>query len=285
MTFMRRTLVALSLVSLLVPVQVFAGALCVKTTGTGGALKHRTSGVCPTGWLKLGSLDTATMTLQLSGVNLQIVSGSGATDGSTNGTGNLIIGYNEDTGAHDRTGSHNLIVGPEHTYSSYGGLVAGSDNTVSGTHASVSGGSGNAAAGTFASVSGGLNNTAGGCPGSFCDGASISGGQNNTAGTCGGSYCAAAAVSGGQNNTAGTCGGSYCTAASVNGGQNNAAGNCGGSYCEYATVSGGQNNASGSCLGANCSGAAIGGGAGLSVQVADEWHAAKAAGFPTATEY
>jgi hypothetical protein len=53
------------------------------------------------------------------------------------GLGNLIIGYNEErrsnttTGLHDqRTGSHNLVIGRYHSFSSYGGLLAGENNTI-----------------------------------------------------------------------------------------------------------------------------------------------------------
>jgi hypothetical protein len=76
----------------------------------------------------------------ITGANLHIVDGSGTTDGTTNSRGNLIVGYNELRGTDDdRTGSHNIVVGPRHNYSSYGGLVVGYQNTISGAHSSVSG--------------------------------------------------------------------------------------------------------------------------------------------------
>ncbi len=106
-----------------------------------------------------------TKTIQYSGVNLQIVNGEGKT-ATANGAGNLIIGYQEARGAaspdpdNTRTGSHNLVVGAKHSYRSYGGLVAGFHNTVSGPHASVSGGAGNRASGLAATVSGGAGNLA-----------------------------------------------------------------------------------------------------------------------------
>ena len=62
----------------------------------------------------------------ISGANLHIRSGSGSTGGTVNGLGNLILGYSEarfDTT--DRSGSHNLVVGGRHNYTSYGGVVAG----------------------------------------------------------------------------------------------------------------------------------------------------------------
>lgn len=126
------------------------------------------------------------------GVNVHVRNGAGATGPDVNGLGNLVVGYNE-TGpfAGPRGGSHNLVVGPEHGYSSFGGLVAGFSNNVSGISASVSGGIGSEASGDYASVSGGEKNIASG------GGSSVSGGVVNTAsGTL-------ASVSGGSNNVAG----------------------------------------------------------------------------------
>ena len=138
-------------------------------------------------------------TLIFEGMNIQIVDGSGATDGLPgpgsepipSGLGNLIVGYDEvRSSASDKTGSHNLVVGPEHNYSSYGGLVAGFRNTVSGLNASVSGGFSNAANGTESSVSGGDSNIASGYRSSVSGGvfneasaftSSVSGGKSNTA--------------------------------------------------------------------------------------------------------
>ncbi len=146
-------------------------------------------------------------TFTITGKNVQIVDGTGRTD-SVSGLGNLTVGYNElrPRGTNTRTGSHNLIVGSGNNYSSYGGLVAGQVNTISGVFASVSGGQVNIASGAAASVSGGIFNEAGGTD------ASVSGGQVNMASG------AAASISGGANNTAT---GQY---ASVSGGQFNDAG-------------------------------------------------------------
>ena len=92
----------------------------------------------------------------IEGANLHIRSGSGATDGPVNGLGNLIVGYNELRGAgDDRSGSHNLIVGREHNYSAYGGVVAGLRNGVSAAFASVNGGRDNVSGGAHATVGGG----------------------------------------------------------------------------------------------------------------------------------
>jgi hypothetical protein len=115
-------------------------------------------------------------TYVLSGYNLQVVSGSGATAGAVNGLGNLIIGYNElDQQVLSRRGSHNLIMGEGHEYSSYGGLVLGAFNLISGPYCSVTGGSYNIASGAFASVSGGWGNWSSG------DRSSVSGGFANRA--------------------------------------------------------------------------------------------------------
>ena len=161
------------------------------------------------------------------GCNVHVQNGSGSTN-SSNGVGNLIIGYNEDDvlidsdddtyGANARGGSHNVVIGPEHSYSSYGGLVAGFANTVSGIYASVSGGRYNKASGVSAGVSGGVFNEA------SVIFASISGGRYNEAS---GSY---ASVSGGSYNEASGSG------ASVSGGYENEA------SAVYASVSGGREN-------------------------------------------
>jgi len=121
------------------------------------------------------STDSNTTDLFFKGCNIHVRNGFGNTD-SLNGFGNLIIGYNEDVGTpSDRTGSHNLVVGPLHTYSSYGGFVADIDNSVTGTNASVSGGARNEASADASSVSGGGENTASGIE------SSVSGGVENTA--------------------------------------------------------------------------------------------------------
>ena len=60
------------------------------------------------------------MNSTFSNMNVQIVSGSGATDGPTTGTGNLVIGYNElrtlFDDINDRNGSHILVVGQANYY-------------------------------------------------------------------------------------------------------------------------------------------------------------------------
>jgi hypothetical protein len=94
-------------------------------------------------------------TVQFSGVNVQIVNGAGKTE-STNGEGNLVIGYDEEP--RTQTGSHNLVLGEDQEYTSFGGIIAGVANTATGSYASVTGGGENTASGALSSVSGGEAN-------------------------------------------------------------------------------------------------------------------------------
>jgi hypothetical protein len=108
------------------------------------------------------SVNTETNEVFFTGANVYVQNGSGATDGTPDGLGNLIIGYNEmrSDGTDDRrTGSHCLVVGSENNFTSYGGIVVGYQNEISETYASVSGGSGNTADGQNSSISGGSDIT------------------------------------------------------------------------------------------------------------------------------
>lgn len=110
----------------------------------------------------------------ITGANLHLRNGLGSTDcineqsqeipDCPNGLGNLIVGYNEPRepafGEDIRTGSHNMVVGQQHNFSRFGGLVVGLVNTISGDFAVVSGGEGNTASGLASAVSGGRNPTA-----------------------------------------------------------------------------------------------------------------------------
>lgn len=178
------------------------------------------------------------------GCNVNVVSGAGATTAPVNGLGNLVIGYNEaDQSPHDRAGSHNLVIGPEHTYTSFGGFVAGFSNRITGEHCSVLGGFENEATGGDTTVAGGQFNTA-----RFLD-ASIGGGRSNVAEALDGW------IGGGTCNYVGpgpvpACDPAFLLpgASSVSGGRQNAA------TGDFASVSGGeQNTASGN-------GSALGGG-------------------------
>src|SRR4029434_14516 len=78
------------------------------------------------------TFDATANELVITGANLRIVNGLGTTD-TTNGLGNLIVGYNElrnniccpPLPPDNRTGSHNIVVGKQHNFSSFGGLVVG----------------------------------------------------------------------------------------------------------------------------------------------------------------
>jgi len=179
----------------------------------------------------------------ITGANLYILSGSGSTGGTVNGLGNLIIGYNEvGFGTPDRSGSHNLVVGRRHNYSSYGGIVAGDLNSILGPFASVSGGLGNTATGSLSSISGGLLNAVSGNYSSVTGGTSniasgaisvVGGGENNT------SSGTSSSVSGGRYNTAS---GSW---SHVSGGGDNTAGSGNEAYSDYSSILGGSYNHTG----------------------------------------
>jgi hypothetical protein len=146
--------------------------------------------------------------IYITGANLNVRDGSGKTwsQGAGpfpnptkpplqgNGLGNLIIGYNESDTGQLRTGSHNLVIGPFHSYDGVAGLVAGIRNTIHDGYASVSGGMNNSALSLAGAVSGGSGNRADSerdTPGW----SSVSGGTDNHAKNGG-------AVSGGINKSA-----------------------------------------------------------------------------------
>ena len=118
-------------------------------------------------------------TVEFEGVNLQVTNGTGQTD-IVNGTGNLIVGYDESVGLNgfgsqqicsdgafdnqndclsnggtfsnaQKTGSHNLVVGMGHSYTQFGGTVLGTKNAINREHANVTGGELNIASGLQAS--------------------------------------------------------------------------------------------------------------------------------------
>lgn len=171
-------------------------------------------------------------TIRITGVNVQIVNGLGATNGnlsdpgslvsvSTNGLGNLILGYAE-AGQRpvDRTGSHNLVLGTGNSYESFGGAVTGNTNRLEAPHASVLSASDSSATGERSIVLGGSFNIA------TADGAVSAGGFFNAAtgvmsGVFGGTKCIA------RGDFSATVGGYRSLAAgdvsSVQGGANNQA--------------------------------------------------------------
>jgi len=152
-------------------------------------------------------------TLKISGANLQVVDGSGRTDGPSNGVGNVIIGYDEGPGT--QTGSHNLVLGYHQTFNSWGGIIGGIYNTLAGPGSVVLGSHNNASGGT-SSVTGGAYNLAddfsssvtGGCEnvagiGNALSGScSIAGVESVSGGTLNYARALGSSVSGGDLNTA-----------------------------------------------------------------------------------
>jgi hypothetical protein len=196
------------------------------------------------------SLEDDGGTLRFTGVNLQVVSGSGTTYGAVNGRGNLIVGYNErkqcqfsagpgssaftgsvcDTDADcnggaagyscvtmDSSGSHNLVIGTSNGYSSYGGSAVGFGHSIEAPWCGTAG-IDNRASGVGATVMGGTLNTA-----SYTS-AAVAGGQENLASAFG------SAILGGAKNKATEV---YATA--VGGFGNGAAG-------QFALTAGGEAN-------------------------------------------
>lgn len=199
-------------------------------------------------------------TVRFEGVNVQIVNGLGATNSlpadpyetdpvitMTNGLGNLIVGYQEvrevpnpgdpsapaicEGGTYDpnidiRTGSHNVVVGHQHNYESFGGVVFGRRNWTGGAYAVVTGGINNRAGGLWSAVSAGQRNSAegrassiaGGFANATCSiqGAILGGTSNRTGPALGqnGPYNAQAILGGLQNRSDGK-------ASTVSGGLNN----------------------------------------------------------------
>lgn len=88
--------------------------------------------------------------------NVHVESGSAPT--ALPGLGNLIVGYNEmpTIQGWSRAGSHNLIVGPSHSFSSTAGAVFGISNVIAAEHATILGGNQNRAGGASSSILGGF---------------------------------------------------------------------------------------------------------------------------------
>ncbi len=95
------------------------------------------------------------------GVNVHVQSGTGATVDTTTGLGNLIVGYNEpdpQVGLTLRNGSHNLVGGRMNYFPSFGGIVFGANNRISGQYSAILGGGQNTASGLNSTVYGGQLN-------------------------------------------------------------------------------------------------------------------------------
>ena len=120
---------------------------------------------------------------------MQIVDGNKSSSTSVvNGTGNLVLGYDESPGS--QTGSHDLVLGEKQTYKGYSELVGGYGNNVSGSYATALGLS-NTASGSYNLV-GGDQNTVSGSASSVLGGyknvvssafSTLSGGCSNLVGT------------------------------------------------------------------------------------------------------
>jgi hypothetical protein len=133
-------------------------------------------------------------TVQFAAVNVQITNGAGAT-ASVNGTGNLVLGYDESPGS--QIGSHDLVLGRNQTFTGYGELVGGYGNTLSGHWASALGYH-NTVSGSYALAAGDSNKVAGMA-------SSALGGFGNTV------HSRFSAILGGKNVTVSTCGATYPT--------------------------------------------------------------------------
>jgi hypothetical protein len=147
-------------------------------------------------------------TVRLTGVNLQVVNGLSRTE-TINGAGNLLIGYDEvnvfpidplcsrasarnaglilneadclaNGGAFSithKSGSHNLVMGSQNNYSSFGGIVAGRFNSINQIYGSVLGGVDNVANGNFSVVISGQGHQSSGTASSV-----LGGNSNRSAG-------------------------------------------------------------------------------------------------------
>jgi hypothetical protein len=149
-------------------------------------------------------------TIIFSGVNVEINSGAGKTNAAVNGEGNLVIGYDEDSGAERghpgaQSGSNNLVLGEEQEFTSYAGIVGGRINSARAPFASVLDGGENIASGIESVVLGGVYNHA-----TWYE-ATVGGGADNTA------AATESTVSGGEFNTA------LASGAAIGGGRFNVA--------------------------------------------------------------
>jgi len=136
---------------------------------------------------------TAGQSTTFTACNVYVQNGLGATNGnpaspigpgsgSTNGLGNLIIGYNASVGF-ARTGSHNLVLGDANGYTSFGGIVAGTGNQIDGQYATITGGTGGVASGALSTICGGFSNSATGLESScFGGNSNLASGQLSTTG-------------------------------------------------------------------------------------------------------
>ena len=187
-------------------------------------------------------------TIRVTGVNLQIVNGLGATNGTgeystasqfaANGTGNLIVGYDESVRSTQpgaplklKTGSHNLVVGPFHLYTSWGGAAVGWEHGLEAPGGVLLGGSNNSlSTDPFGAVVGGQR--------SWARGGTVVGALDSLAEGSGSVFGGAYSYASGDSATVvgGLSGQARGRHSTVSGGLGNAASG------PYATVSGGASN-------------------------------------------
>lgn len=128
--------------------------ICIRKRGTARPFVVRPE--CRSSETTVGSLETLQRllaaltveaegkTLRLNGVNLQVVNGAGSTDSTPNGTGNMIVGYDEsDEALDEHSGSHSVVLGRNNEYRSYGGIISGRSNAIESPNGAAIGGTGN----------------------------------------------------------------------------------------------------------------------------------------------
>ncbi len=106
------------------------------------------------------SYDTRAKTIVFTGVNVQIRNGTGSTGGANDGTGNLIVGWNEADDNDNRFGSHNVIIGSHHAWEGQSSLAVGFDHALLGDGVATIGGEANTAVGEGSVVLAGQDNRA-----------------------------------------------------------------------------------------------------------------------------
>ena len=139
--------------------------------------------VFASGIIELGNylvVDTSEHLISFSGANVSVDNGASSTQ-TLNGLGNVIIGYNL-SDSDVRTGSHNLIVGDRHSYSSSSSIVSGNNHRASGGSVALLGGSNNVVSADFGVVAGGESSSVASDGHHFIGGgfgAQINGGEHN----------------------------------------------------------------------------------------------------------
>lgn len=92
----------------------------------------------------------------LDGLNLHIRNGAGPND--RDGSGNLVLGYDE--GGVNGIGSHNVVIGPGHEYTGQAAFVSGTDHVATAWYSSLLGGERNTTVIVGAVCVGGADNVA-----------------------------------------------------------------------------------------------------------------------------